>query len=524
MRFRPQRLVLVCGLCLALVPVSRGQLQAPAGARFRLGSGSNPLLSVAFSPDGAVLALGGYDNSIELWESARGTRMRRWETPEGCIATLAFSPDGRLLASGGVYDNVVHLWDPATGAKVRDLEGLPSGVTSFAFSPDGKLLAAGGYGTAEVLLWEVATAKEAATLGSSAPGPTARRGRRRRQATPHYSYVAVAPDGKTLASGHTSGLIRFWDLAKRSESRKLSGPETDPFVHLAFSPDGEFLASWGQAIRLRRLDSLKQTRSFGEQPDLRIAAAAFSPDGRMLASASSGQQTADELVHVWETATGAERCRLAGHDFGATAIAFSPDGQTLATASRDGTAILWDMKAWPSDASARTTASQEELEGYWHDLAHNDAGVAYRAIRAMSRAPRQATSFLETRLSPPVRADAAQIQRWIANLDSKSFKIREDAEQNLAIQHECSEPLLRSLLTKDLSPEAHRRLEQILKSAADGGLVPHQLQFLRAIEVLEIVGTTEALKAVTKMAAGDSGFRITREAKESLVRLKHLSS
>ncbi len=418
MHLRTRQWAIAVVLSLTLATFAQGQFRVPAGARFRLGTGSNPLLSVAFSPDGGLLALAGYDNAIELWDAARGEKVRQWETPEGCIATLVFSPNGQLLASGGIHDSTVRAWDVATGKKVRELEGLPNGVSSLTFAPDGKILAAGGYGTEGVYLWEIATGKPMAPLVGAAVPVQNINGQR----SPflEYSYVAFAPDGKTLASGHVYGLVRIWDMATRRETRHFRGPETDSFVHLAYAADNQLLAGWGETIRLWKTDTGKQPlftnwgesmglwktetakplRSFGDQAELRIAAAALSPDGRMLASGSSGAVGGDDQVHVWETATGAERCTLAGHEYAVSAVAFSPDGRTLASASRDGTAILWDVRALPTDAPDQTYATPAELEAYWRDLAQSDPGIAFRAIRALVRASRNAAPFLENRLKP----------------------------------------------------------------------------------------------------------------------------
>ncbi len=536
-----QLAIAVCLFLISSVTSAQGQFRVPAGARFRLATGSNPLLSVTFSPDGSLLATAGYDNAIELWDVATGKNVRRWEAPEGCIANLVFSPNGHLLASGAIYESTVHLWDVATGKKVRELEGLPHGVSSLAFAPDGKILAAGGYGTDAVYLWEVASGKPMAPfVGSDVPLQNLNG---QRSPLLEYSYVAFAPDGKSLASGHVYGLVRIWDMATRRETRHFRGPETDAFVHLSYAADNQLLVGWGETIRLWKTDTGKQPlftnwgesmglwktetakplRSFGEQAEMRIATVALSPDGRMLASGSSGATGGDDQVHLWETATGAERCKLAGHEYAVSAAAFSPDGRTLASASRDGTAILWDVRALPTDAPDQTFATPAELEAYWRDLTQSDAGVAFRAIRAMVRVPRNAPPFLESRLSPLARADADQINRWANTLDNKAFKVREEAAQNLAMQLEMTEPLLKAALANQNSAETRRRLQQIMGFAAAGGLIPKQLQILRSLEILETIGTVEAQRVLEKMAGGEARFQITRDAKTALARLKKRS-
>jgi WD40 repeat protein len=541
MFLRAGRVLLVIGLLVAFATDVQGQFKLPAGARHRLGDGSNPFTSVAFSPDGSLLAVAGYDNWIELWDSAQGKKIRRWETPEGCVVGLAFSPDGHSLASGGIRDSVVHLWNVSTGHQVRDFEGLPQGATSIAFSPDGKYLAAGGFKSPGVYLWEIGTGKPLGPLF----GPTVPEQSPNGMAVPFlaYSHVAFAPDGKSLASGHHRGLVRIWDVKTRQEARHFRGPDSDVFVHVGFSADGQTLVSWGESIRawkmisgtqfvanwgesmgLWKASSGTQLRAFGQQADLRIGAVAMARDGRALASTSEGPFSADNSIHLWETATGTERYHLAGHDYAVSALAFAPDQRTLASASRDGTVILWDVKDLPPGWSDKGYPSKIELEGYWRDLGHSDAKPAYQAIRALIRIPRTAVPFLHGRVSPLTRARPDQLEAWIAALDSKRFATRESAEQCLAMQYELAEVDLRKSLTKDLAPEVYRRLEQTLRFAWDGGLVSQQLQMLRAVEILENIGTTEAKRVLEMVAAGDPGFRITREARISLTRLKPASA
>src|SRR5262249_24730038 len=156
-----------------------------------------------------------------------------------------------------------------------------------------------------------------------------------------FSHVAFASDGRCFASGHLHGLSRIWSTQDNGELRHFRGPISDAFVHETFSPDASMLATWGEMIRLYSTLSWKQLRYFCDQPNLPLSCVAFSPDSRMLASGSSGQDIGDNYVHLWETATGAERCTLAGHQYAISALAFSPDGSLLVSGSRDGSALIW---------------------------------------------------------------------------------------------------------------------------------------------------------------------------------------
>jgi len=196
------------------------------------------VLSVAFSPDGKLLASGSW-KVIKLWEVATGREVRTLTGHTDWVRSVAFSPDGRLLASGSCGQPLtqspwcaqgeIKLWDVASGSLVRTLSGHTWWVLSVAFSPDGRLLASGSWdgwdGT--IKLWEVATGREVRTLSGHERGVRS---------------VAFSPDGRLLASGSEDDTIKLWEVATGREVRTLSGHERD-VRSVAFSPDGRLLAS-----------------------------------------------------------------------------------------------------------------------------------------------------------------------------------------------------------------------------------------------------------------------------------------
>jgi hypothetical protein len=493
------------------------EVPLPRAARARIGDGSNIFICTAFSQDGETFASGGYEKTITIWDTANGKAIRSWDAPEGNISVLVFSPDGKFLASGGVYDTSVHLWNPATGSELHTLRGLPHGASSLAFSPDGQLLAAGGFHTDEIHLWQVATGKPLSRLC----GPTVPSAELDMQPrlVRDFSHVAFAPDGKTLASGHLHGLIRIWDMKSKRELRHFRGPIDDAFVHVAFSTDGRFLAGWGSTVRLWSTDNWKQFRFVGRQPEMRVSCLAISPDGRMLASGSAGRDIGDDRVHLWEVATGTERCQLNGHRYSVASLAFSPEGSTLVSGGRDGTAIIWNVDDLPQVDSAQAKLSSRELEELWQDLSDTEAARAFRAIRTFVHAPVPAVPFLESRLGPVLLVAPRRVSELLAVLDSDRFKERQQASEELAMQVDLVEPFLRRALGDGASAETRRRLEQVLSTRDRSLHSPRQLQLLRSIEVLERVGTPECQRILKSLAAGTEGFRITREAKAACERL-----
>jgi len=315
-----------------------------AGYRSSLPGLAGPVYSMAFSPDGRILAAGGHDHMVRLWDTTNPAAPRplgQHLTDPDSVLAVAFSPAGRILAVGG-YSAMVHLWDMTNPAATRPLgqplTGLHDAVSSVAFSSNGLTLAVGSYDRT-VHLWDMTNPAAPRPLGQPLTGPT-----------DLVSSVAFSPDGRTLAAGSHDHLVHLWDTTDPAAPRPLGQPLTGPtdlVSSVAFSPDGRTLAagSYDHLVHLWDTTDPAAPRPLGQPltgPTEAVSSVAFSPDGRTLAA---GDRSGE--VRLWDI-TDRSAPRLVGRPLaGATnivrSLVFSPDSHTLA-AGRDGqTVTLWDM-------------------------------------------------------------------------------------------------------------------------------------------------------------------------------------
>lgn len=317
---------------------------------------------IALSPDGKTLASTAMPK-VRFWELPMARKLSEFTADRLWTHCLAFSPDGKVLVSGG-HEASLRVWDWAGSKERNDLSGHEGAVLAVAFSPDGKYLAsAGADGTG--LVWDMAgvlknppqanlpsksshpeQSNPGGTSGTLAlpSGTLARLGSSRFRHGGSVNTLAFNEDGTLLASAGSDGTVRLWETAHGTERPRF--PAGNKVVsHVFFTSGGKSLAAveydWVRVWDIAA--GTEQARLGGDQPLDRLGGSiAVSPDGA-LAAVRAGERFNDSRIRLRSTVNGKTLKLLEGHTGGLLAMTFSPDGKILASASVDETIRLWNV-------------------------------------------------------------------------------------------------------------------------------------------------------------------------------------
>jgi RNA polymerase sigma factor (sigma-70 family) len=452
---------------------------------------------VVFAADGRLgfaadyrFTLSGADGK-KTWQLAA-------ENSSGVPVSVALSPDGALVATRSWPSPAVHLRDATTGTVRRTLgppgdDGADStrvltemtGVVpaDLVFSPDGHYLAGAGPHR-QLCLWDVATG---APLWQRDPG-----------GGPAIERFAFSANSRCLATLNADRSVTLYETATGGTRGRLG--TTDPNkrrVHLAFGGTRD----------------LMQMR--GDVP----VCLAFSADSRYLATA---QETPE--IRVWDVLAGREMARFRGHEGGVVSLLFAPDGKHLFSGGTDTTVLTWDLDhlTRPKPAHAAPLSAQG-LDALWADLADPDAARAFDALRRLSAFPDQALSLIKVRLHPATPLDPDRLARLLADLASGRYEVRRSAESALAELGSLAEPALRQALADEPPLDLRQRLERLLDRLTVPAAGRRQRE-LNTVELLELIGTSQAAKMLQDLAGGVPTDRLTREARSAVKRLAGIVS
>ena len=348
--------------------------------------------NIVYAPDGNTIATARkQDNTVYLWDTATGKSKGPLERiGRGSVQSFIFAPDGKMIATaGGWTDNFVQLWDAQTGVHKTTFTGHTKQVNSVAYSSDGKIIASGG-ADGTVRLWEVTTGKQKVVLGRtswinfllpwlnppvnsvaySPDGKTVAAASWDRKLrlcdtrtaklkatlighTGPVDAVVYSPDGKTIAtgSGWNDHTVRLWDAVTGETKAILTG-----YTHInavAYSPDGKTIAIGGKsrsnALQLWDVPTRKRKTTYTEHTDGTLSSIVYSPDGETLAAVG----LEDDTVRLWSSGTGKHKATFkhtnARREYDISSVAYSPDGNTLAIVGgyykdHKGTVYLWHVQ------------------------------------------------------------------------------------------------------------------------------------------------------------------------------------
>jgi WD40 repeat protein len=506
---------------------------------------------LAFSPDGTLLASAGQDGAVNVWEVRSGKEPRLLPVTSHQLAFLGLASDGQTLLTRSAEDTLT-VWDVREGRRLHTLKDGEDRIERFlfgldasrkramllqemehrrhrpgfpkdrfrydsypTFSPENNFLAIGSGQDGRILLLHQ-TAEGIVDLRLADNTPV--KGARKREFNVVLVQLAFSPDGRILAATYNDGRLILWDLRTARPHHILPLPRHgEPYRSLVFSSDGRLLAVSDRHVLF--VVETASGQSFWKRPlgEHWIDSVAFAPDDHTLAIGDAGYQAA---IHLWDLPTNKEFHTLQGHRDSIGTLVFSPDGSFLLSGSGDKTVLCWDVAAILRRRASGKKLSAAKLTELWTALVSKDAARAQRAVAELIQAPDAALPFLEKSLPPVTPAEMARIHALIADLDHTEFVRRDNATKELEKIGAKAGPALRKALLEKPPLEMRRRMDTLLEAIDARQLSPEELRTIRAVQVLETVGTPAARRILEGVAHGAAEALLTQEARAALQRLE----
>ena len=501
-------------------------------------------LALTFTRDGKHL-IGNTGQKLRVWTTADGKELLDRPGTLDSMPVLAVSPDGRWLVSAGWMVKGLTVWDMTDGrvARTIPLEGKHRrNVREIGFSPDGGTLWVGD-STGLFQWWDFATATELKTRQFRTASPALQTFMLR---------VRVSQDGQTVAALEEVvnkaewTQLTLWDISSGAVKAKRSLPPRHQFW--AWTRDDSTIA-FATSSGLVVADGADPSRTRFTIEGVLNSPIAFSRDGRLLAARKTGDEvivvevasgsvaavvktgpafhlglaaggrmlvaTGENALKVFDVASGNERGRRPLPAL--VSGLFIPDETRALTALADGTGLMWDLSAF----AVQSASSGETPAKLWDVLAETSATAAHKAGWELVDRPAEAVAMLREKLKPARPLEEAMVQSLVAKLDHQDFATREAATKALQELGAIAAPALRSALKGEASPERANRIKRLL-ALVNAPVVPpgERLRELRAVAILERIGTAEARKQLDELAGGVSDARLTLEAAAAVARLK----
>jgi WD40 repeat protein/serine/threonine protein kinase len=291
-----------------------------------LGGASVIVVHPVFSPDGKLIASGGWGKGVKIWDAKSGSGLMDLTGHEDDVWCVAFSPNGQRLASASA-DKTVKVWDVQSGQELRTLHGHDNGVSYVTFSPDGKRIASGERGPI-VKIWDAETGAEVTNIQC-------------RSAWAHR--LAFSPDGRHIALCNKTA-ISVYDTTSGAEIITIPSAHKLWATCVDYSPDGKSIVScgWDSSIKVWDASTGKQTMTLRSRGQ-RLNYVSYDHSGNFIVAPDQGN-----TISVWDVVTGEVVMTLAGHEASIRSASFSPNGTKIISDSEDRTIRVWDT-SWSKE-------------------------------------------------------------------------------------------------------------------------------------------------------------------------------